>query len=166
MQVSPCSLQTLWAQPREMDEPGQREERLVRGDVRGRLLAADVLLAGLQGQDIGAPALDVGRLTDDPAGHAPHILRARGHEPVVRPAVRLVVARRLALADRDRAAVGPGRLEHAERDGVDVGDRQRTGVVRGGSQVGCRLEAAEEVRLLEDDARGVARRPRRARPGR
>jgi hypothetical protein len=113
-------------------EAGQCEQRLVRGDVRGRLLATDVLLAGLQGQNIGAPAVEIGGLTDDPAGHAPHILRARGHEPVVRPAVRLVVARRLALADRDRAAVGPWSLQHAERDGIDVGDGQRTGVVRGG----------------------------------
>ena len=139
-----------------MGEPGQRQQRLVRGDVRGRLLAADVLLAGLQGQDIGAPAFDVGRLTDDPAGHAPHIVGARGHEPVVRSAVRLVVARRLALADRDRAPVDTRRLEHAEGDRVDVGDGERAGVVRGGREVRRRLEAAEEVRLLEDDARGVA----------
>jgi hypothetical protein len=70
-----------------VDKPGEREERLVRRDVRGRLFAADVLFAGLQGQDIGAPAFDVGRLTDDPAGHAPHIVGARRHEAVVGPAV-------------------------------------------------------------------------------
>ena len=35
----------------------------------------------------------------------------------MRPAVALEVAGALALADRDRAAVRAGRLEHAERDG-------------------------------------------------
>ena len=138
-----------------MDEPGEREKRLVRRDVRGRLLAADVLLAGLQGQDIGAPAFDVGRLTDDPAGHAPHIVGTRGHEAVVGAAVGLVVPRRLPFADGERAAVRPGSLEHPERHGVDVRDRQGPGVVRGGGEVGRRLQAAEEIRLLEDDARGV-----------
>ena len=63
------------------------------------------------------------------------------------------VARRLALADRDRAAVVARRLEHAERQRVDVRDRQRPGVVRGGGQLRRRLEAAEEVRLLEDHGR-------------
>ena len=140
-----------------MDEPGERQERLVRRDVRGRLLAADVLLAGLQGQDIGAPAFDVGRLTDDPAGHAPHIVGACRQEAVMGAAVRLVVARRLSFADGERAAVRTRSLEDAERDRVDVRDRQGTGVVRGGGEVGCRLQAAEEIRLLEDDARRVAR---------
>ena len=42
----------------------------------------------------------------------------------MRPAVRRPVAGRLALADRDRAAVRAGRLEHAERHQVDVRDRR------------------------------------------
>ena len=65
----------------------------------------------------------------------------------------------LSFADRERAAVAARRLEHAERQRVDVRDRQRTGVVRRGREVRRRLEAAEEVRLLEDD-RGGVRRPR------
>ena len=119
----PHFAQPLRPEPREVDEPGEREQRLIRRDVRGGLLAADVLFAGLQGQDIGALAVDVGGLADDAAGHAPHIVRAGGDEAVVRPSVRLVVAGRLALTDRKRGAVRARGLEDAERERVDVRDR-------------------------------------------
>ena len=75
----------------------------------------------------------------------------------MRAAVAHGVAGRLALADRERAAVVAGRLEHAEADQVDVRDRQRAAVVRRGGEVGRRLEAAEEVRLLEDHRGRVGR---------
>src|SRR5207245_3505311 len=108
--------------------------------------------ARLQGEDIAALARGVYCLVDDPAGQASDECRPRGEEPVVRPAVRLVVPRRLALADRERTAVLARRFQDAERDRVDVCDRQRLGVAPGGGEVRRRLEAAEEVRLLEDDA--------------
>ena len=151
----PQLAQSLRAQPREVRQPGEGEERLVGGDVGGRLLAADVLLPGLQGEDIAAFTRGVGRLADDAARHAPDVVRAHGDEPVVRPAVRLVVAGALPFADRNRAAVAPGRLEDSERDRVDVRHRESLGVVRDRCELGRRLEAAEEVRLLEDDAGGV-----------
>ena len=151
----PQLLQSMRAQPRQVDEAGQGEQRLVRGDVGGRLLPANVLLPGLQGEDIAALARGVYRLADDPARHTADQVRAGGQEAVVRPAVGLVVARRLALADGDRAAVVARRLEHAERDRVDVRDRERSRVRRGGGEVRGRLEATEEVRLLEDRARRV-----------
>src|SRR2546421_668356 len=50
-----------------MHEAPKCEQRLVRRDVRGRLLASDVLLTGLQGQDIAALPRGVERLADDPA---------------------------------------------------------------------------------------------------
>ena len=72
----PQLAQPLRPEPREVDEPAERQERLVRRDVRRRLLAADVLLAGLQGEDIAALARGVYRLADDPAGHpADEVLR-------------------------------------------------------------------------------------------
>ena len=114
-----------------------------------------MLLARLEGEDVAAASLDVGRLPDDPAGHPARELLARGDEAIVRPAVGERVAGRLPLADRDRAAVAAGSLEHAERHRVDMGDRQRLGVVRGRCQLRRRLQAAEEVRLLEDRAGGV-----------
>src|SRR5947199_5075619 len=80
----PHLAQSLWTEPRKVRQAGEGEERLVGGDVRGRLLAADVLLARLQGEDIAALAGDVGRLADDTAGHAADEVRARGDEPVMR----------------------------------------------------------------------------------
>src|SRR5581483_3682598 len=122
------------------------------GDVRRRLLAAYVLLARLQGEDIAALARGVRRLADDSAGHAARVLGAGGQETVVRPAERLVVACALALADRDRAPVRTGGLQHAERDGVDVSHRERAGVAGSRGELGRRLETAEHVRLLEEHA--------------
>ena len=146
----------------QVHEPGQREQRLVGGDVRRRLLAPDVLLARLQGQHIAALARGVHRLADDPARQPAHVVRACGQEAVVRSAVAHRVAGGLALADRHRAAVGTRRLEHAERHEVDVCDRHRTGVVCRRCELGSGLQNAEEVRLLEDDRRGIL--GRRANP--
>src|SRR6266516_198444 len=56
---------------------------------RGRrgLLPPDVLLAGLQGEDIAAVPRGVSGLADDPPGHPPVELGARSQEAVVRAAV-------------------------------------------------------------------------------
>jgi hypothetical protein len=60
MQVLPHLLEPLRPEPREVDEPARRQQRLVGGDVGGRLLAPDVLLARLEGEDIAAlPAASV-----------------------------------------------------------------------------------------------------------
>src|SRR5204863_7613766 len=61
--------QPLRAEPREVDEPAEGEERLVRRDVGGRLLAADVLLTCLEREDEAAAAVEVGRLADDAPRH-------------------------------------------------------------------------------------------------
>ena len=58
----------------EVDRGGDRHQGLVRADVRRGLLAADVLLAGLQRQDVADVAVDVERLADDPPGHPPDVL--------------------------------------------------------------------------------------------
>ena len=112
----PQLAQPLRPQPREVDEPAEREQRLVRGDVRRGLLPPDVLLAGLQGEDIAALARGVYRLADDPPWHASDELFARSEEAVVRPAEGREVAGRLSLAERERGSVAAGRLEHAERE--------------------------------------------------
>ena len=87
---------------------------------------------------------------------------SRGEEPVVRPAVGLVVPDRLALADRHRAAVVAGRLEEAERGEIDVRDGERPRLGGRRREVGCGLEAAEGVRLLEDHGGCVVRRRRQS----
>ena len=76
----------------------------------------------------------------------------------MRPPVRREVPRRLALAECDRASVRARSLEHAERQRIDVRDRQRAGVVRRGRELRRVLEAAEDVRLITAAASSAARR--------
>jgi len=61
----------------------------------------------------------------------------------------------LAFADGDVGAVLPGRREQRQADGVDAGDRERAGGVSTSGQRRRILEKTEEVRLLEDDGRGL-----------
>src|SRR5204862_5975161 len=110
----PQLAQSFGPEPAQVDEPRQCEERLIRRDVRRRLLASDVLLAGLEGEDIAALARGVYRLPDDAARHAADELVARGEEAVLRPREELVVTRALPFADRHPAAVRARRFEHAE----------------------------------------------------
>ena len=64
-----------------------------------------------------------------------------------------------------RAAVGAGRLEHAQRHQVDVGHCQRAAPLRRGGQRRSVLQHAQEVRLLEDHAAPRPRPPRRSSSG-
>src|SRR5712672_4133235 len=121
----PPLAQPLRPEPREIDEPAGREQRLVRGDVRGGLLPPDVLLPGLQGEDIAALARGVYRLADNASRHAPDELLARREEAVVRTAEGREVPGSLPFAERERGSVAARRLEHAEGQEVDVRDRQR-----------------------------------------
>ena len=108
------------AEPGQVDDAGERVERLRGADVRGRLLAADVLLARLQRQHEAAAAVDVARLAGDAARHPAQVLLARGEEAERRAAEVEAVAERLALADGDVDAALAGRREDAERDRVDL----------------------------------------------
>src|SRR5919106_1375988 len=71
----------LPAEPAEVDDAGERVQRLRGADVGRRLLAADVLLARLQRQHEAALAVDVDRLAGDAAGHAAQMLLRGGEEP-------------------------------------------------------------------------------------
>ena len=61
----------------------------------------------------------------------------------------------LPLSDRHRTPVFAGCLEQPERHEVDVRDRVGAGLGRRGGEIRSRLEAAEEIRLLEDHRRSV-----------
>ena len=117
-----------------------------------------MLLPRLEREHEGAPSVDVHGLADDTSRHAPDEVVPRREEAVVRAAVGLPVPGRLPLADRHGAAVRSRRLEDAERHRVDVRDRERTRVRRSLGQIGRLLEAAEEVRLLEDHGGRIPRR--------
>ena len=138
------------AQPAQVDHAGERVQRLRGADVRGGLLAADVLLARLQGEHEPALAVDVLGLAGDPPRHPAHQRLGGGEEAERRAAEVEPVAERLALADRDVDPALAGGLEQGERERVARRDAQRAGVV-GRSGDRCQvLDGAEEVRLLDD----------------
>ena len=148
------------AEPRQVDDAGERVERLRGADVRGRLLAADVLLARLQREHEAAPAVDVDGLAGDPPGHPPQVLLARGEEAERRAAEVEAVAERLALADGDVDAAFAGRARGspsvigstcATTTGLALSAR----CLGGGAQRGGVLDGAVEVRLREDRRAGV-----------
>ncbi len=142
-------------EPGEMHQRRERVERVVGADVRGRLLAADVLLARLQGEHEAAAAVDVARLADEAAGQTSHELGAHGHEAQAGAAVAHRIAERLRLADDDVRAERARRLQQAERDWVGDDDEQRARLVGEACRLAHVLERAEEVGLLHDHGGGV-----------
>ena len=83
----------------------QRHQRLVRADVARRLLATDVLLARLQGEDVSLAARRVAGRADEASGHLPHRRHPRRHQPDVRAAEAGRNAERLSLRGHDVGAV-------------------------------------------------------------
>ena len=112
-------------QPAQVDDAGERVERLRGADVRGRALAADVLLAGLQREHEAAATLEVLGGAGDAAGHPAQVLLAGGEQAERRAPEVEPVAERLTLADGHVHAALAGGREHAERDRVDLGHDHR-----------------------------------------
>ena len=121
----------------------------------GRLLAPDVLLSGLQCEDEAAPAVDIGGLAGDPAGHPAQVVLGRGEEAERRTAEVEPVAQRLALTHGDVHPALPRRAQDPEGDRVDGGDAEGTRLVRGGSDRVQVLHGTEEVRALDEDGGNV-----------
>src|SRR5258706_10704894 len=72
--------EALATEPGEVDRGGQGVERLRGADVVSGLLATDVLLASLQGEDEAATTVDVVGFAGNPARHAPNQLLAAAEE--------------------------------------------------------------------------------------
>ena len=85
---------------RHVDRRRRHQQTLVGADVRGRLAAANVLLARLQRQREAGLAVEIDRAPDDAARHLAHVFHARGHEAEVRSARGQRHAERLPVADR------------------------------------------------------------------
>src|SRR4029077_1499972 len=140
----------------EMDHRPQRVQRLGGADVVGRLLATDVLLAGLQGEDEAAAAVDVLGLAGDPPRHAADLRFGGAEEAKRRTAEVEAVAERLALAEGDVGAALAGRLQDAQRDRVAGDDQQGAVLPGGGAERLDVLDRAEEVGALQDHGGGLA----------
>ncbi len=94
------------------------EQHLGGADVAGGLLAADVLLAGLQGQPVGLVPVRVHGDAHQAAGEAACELLTYGHEAGVRSAEAHRDAETLRGADRDVRAQVAGRGEQGEGEQI------------------------------------------------
>ena len=139
-------------QPAEVDDPGERVQRLRGADVRGRLLAADVLLAGLQREHEPALAVQVAGLAGDPAGTRRISASVAAKKPNDGPPKSSRLPSVWPSPDRDVDAALPGRAQQRQRQRVAAAQMHSAPDVVGG--VGdLRLEVldrAEEVRLGDD----------------
>ncbi len=122
---------------RDLDEPlgavidrihrrDHGEQHLRGADVGGRLLAADVLLAGLQCEAVGRHPARVDGEADDAAGQRALQRIAHRHIGRVRAAIAHGNAEALGRADRDIGAQLAGRGEQRQRQQVGGEDGNRT----------------------------------------
>ena len=128
--------------PRDRLEPGRpvvhgvhrgdhREQDLRGADVARGLVAADVLLAGLQGEAVRGVAVGVDRRADETPGQLAREALADGEEPGVRAAEAERHPEALGGADRDVGAQVAGRGDHGGGEQVAGGDHRGAAVVHG-----------------------------------
>src|SRR5437867_9194142 len=123
------------------------EERFVRADVRHRLLAADMLLARLEGHAERAVALCVSCQTDHASGHSPDVLLTTREDSEKRTAEVHLRAERLPFPDDDVRSEIPRGTHDRLRDRIHPDDEN---AVRHGSNFRQLLfESAEGVRGLD-----------------
>ena len=123
------------------------EERLRGADVRGRLLAADVLLARLDRHPVGGLAVPIDGHADQAAGHLADVGVARGEERRVRTAVAERDAEALGAADDDVGAHLARRRDERARQQIGRDDGERLGVV----------DTTDDRREIADEAVGIRR---------
>ena len=98
------------------------EKNLGGADVAGRLVAADVLLAGLESEAQGGIASGVFRNADKPTGEAALVFIAGREEGGVGSTVAGRDAKALARTDHDIGPTFAGRLQEGERQEVGGND--------------------------------------------
>ena len=138
----------------EVDGGGQGVEGFVGADVGGGAFAADVLFAGLEGQDISGAAGGVGGAPHESAGHLADVLLLAAEQAEVGAAKGWRDAQGLAFAGDDVGAEMAGGAQHSHSEGVGGDDEEGAVGVGGGCQVVQVVEGAVEVGVLGDDAGG------------
>jgi hypothetical protein len=142
-----------FAEQGHVDGESERAQHRAGADVRCRLLAADVLFARRQCEHEAALAFGVDGHAREPPGHLPDIFVGAGEKADIGAAELQPDPDRLALADDDVGAHLPGTLQHPQGDRLgDDGDQQRAFRVSPRGQLGKIGAAAENVRILEDEA--------------
>src|SRR6266446_462697 len=118
--------QAFLAEKRQVDGGRQRAKRLVRANVRGGFLTANVLLARRQRQHKTAPAVRICRLARKPPGHLAHKLVSRSDYSGKRPAITRRQSKALAFHRHDVRF--RRRPKQSERNAFRYGDHEhRTG---------------------------------------
>jgi len=145
------------AQRGEVDGRGEGHQRFVGADVRGRLLAPDVLLARVEREDVAANALAVAGLARDASARPAYVLALEGEEAQVGSAEAGRAPERLPFPRHHVRAAASGRLEQSERDrvGHDDGERPcRMGGIDERPERRGRHDPAEEIGALHHHAGG------------
>ncbi len=131
-----------------------RQQHLCGADVGGRLLAADVLLAGLQRQAVGSVALRIDRDADQAARHRALIGIAAGHEGGMRAAEAERHAEPLRVADHDVRTPFAGGGDQGQRQQIGGHGDQAAARVHGIGQRLVIADMAEGIRVLQQHAVG------------
>ena len=137
--------------------PGDdREQDLRRADVARRLLAADVLLAGLQGEAVRRCTVGVDRHADEATGQLALEPGAHGHEPGVRPAEAERYAEALRRADRDVGTDLARGAQQRQREQVGGHRHQRALIVCSRDQICVVTNRPRRSRVLHEHAEALA----------
>ena len=142
---------------------GDRKERLGRADVARRLLAPNVLLAGLQRHAKRAVAVNVLRHADDSPWQLAHVVVFAREVRGVRPAVTKRNAESLRASDRDVRAEFTRRREYGERENVGGHDGQCAVLFALRKERARVVEATVGFRILNDRRKNLRREVERRR---
>ena len=143
-------LQPLGALVHGVEGAEQGGEHLGGADVGGSLLAADVLLAGLQGQAVGGLAVLIHREADEAAGQLALQRIGAGHVGGGGATVAHGDTEALGGAHAHIGAEGTGFLEHGEGQQVGRHAAEHLGVVALGKEVCIILHGAGVIRVLHE----------------
>ena len=133
-----------------------RQQHLRGADVAGGLVAADVLLAGLQREPVGGRAVGVHGDADQAAGQLAGVLGVHGEVAGVRTTESHWHAEALGGAEGDVGADLSGRGDQRQRQQVGTDGDQRAALVGLLDEVGPVDDASAGAGQLDDHAEEVA----------
>ena len=156
MDVLGDRLQALGAVVHGVASGHDGQEHLRRANVRGRLLASDVLLARLERHAERRVAVDIPREADDPTRHLPLELLGAGKKRGVRTSVAHRDPKALRGAQGYIRAPLAGGFDQRQCEEVCGNGEVGTGIVELPGKRPVILDLAVRVRVLDERADGIA----------
>src|SRR5438046_3613905 len=126
-----------------------REKNLRGANITRGLVAADVLLAGLQCQPVDRTSFYIVGNSDKPSGHVPLVFIARGKVGCVRTAESKRNAETLGAADDDIDIKFPGWPQEGEGENVRGDDNERSRGMRLLDKIRVIMDRAVCCRVLQ-----------------